>query len=75
MAYKHITDCQVNFNTADVDELTAVLDISEEVARNIVDYRNEHGPFSSLDDVRQVPGFTDESLKSIYEDCDVMFDY
>ena len=44
----------VNINTASVDELTQNLHISKKSAQAIVDYRTQHGNFSSVDTLAQV---------------------
>lgn len=47
----------VNVNTADAATIAASLDgVGESRAEAIVAYRDEHGPFSSLDDLRKVKG-------------------
>ena len=50
----------VNINTASVDELVQSLHISKKSAQTIVDYRTQHGNFSSVDSLAQVVS------KSIY---------
>jgi competence protein ComEA len=44
----------VNINTASADELRQRLHVSAKTAQNIVNYRNEHGPYSSVDQLLQV---------------------
>ena len=44
----------VNINTASVDELRQSLHISSTTAQNIVNYRSQHGPFTSIDQLLQV---------------------
>ncbi len=44
----------VNINTASVDELVQGLHISKKSAQTIVDYRTQHGNFSSVDSLAQV---------------------
>jgi competence protein ComEA len=47
---------RVNVNTARVDELAAIPGIGEERARAIVNYRDQNGPFRSVDDLLSVRG-------------------
>lgn len=47
---------QVDLNSADWPELTALPDIGEALARRIVAYRAEHGPFLSHEDLDRVYG-------------------
>jgi competence protein ComEA len=51
----------VNINTASADEMRQNLHVSSTTAQNIVNYRTQHGPFSSIDQLLQVVS------KSIYD--------
>lgn len=51
----------ININTATVDEMRQSLHVSSTTAQNIVNYRTQHGPFTSLDQLLQVVS------KSIYD--------
>ena len=44
----------ININTASVDELSQGLHISKKSAQAIVDYRTQHGDYSSVDELAQV---------------------
>jgi competence protein ComEA len=47
----------VNINTADAQTLAAALDgVGASRAKAIVEYREAHGPFRSVDDLAQVKG-------------------
>lgn len=56
---------KININTATVDELKAHPYISWSIANPIVAYRNEHGPFSKLEDLKNVMVVTDEVYNKI----------
>jgi competence protein ComEA len=47
---------KVNINTATTQELTQLKGIGTKYAERIVQYREEHGPFSSAEDIINVPG-------------------
>jgi competence protein ComEA len=47
---------KVNVNKATAAELPLVLDINEATAQAVVKYRDEHGPFKTLDDLKKAPG-------------------
>jgi competence protein ComEA len=51
----------VNVNTASADDLRQKLSISSKTAQSIVNYRQQHGPFTSVDQLLQVVS------KSIYD--------
>jgi competence protein ComEA len=46
----------ISVNKASAKELAAALDVPPTVADAIVKYRDEQGPFTSLDDLKKVPG-------------------
>jgi len=56
---------KININTATVDEMKAHPYIKFSIANPIVAYRNEHGAFSKIDDIKKVMVVTDEIYKKI----------
>ena len=55
---------QVNINTADVQTLaTELKGVGEKKAQAIIDYRNEHGAFKSIEDLSLVKGIGDKVLE------------
>lgn len=55
----------VNINTATAEDLAKVPLITPELARAIVDYRNEVGDFQVIEELLQVEGFTRQLLRRI----------
>ena len=55
----------VNLNTASRDELLAVPGIGPTKAQAILDHRAAHGPFKSVDDLKQVKGFRDKLVERL----------
>ncbi|MCA9186387.1 MAG: helix-hairpin-helix domain-containing protein [Pirellulaceae bacterium] len=55
----------VNINTADWPELTLLPDVGETLARRIVAYRQEHGPFGELAELQGVPGIGPKLVSKI----------
>lgn len=53
----------VNVNTAGADEMQTVLGVSEKEAQAIVRYRESHGAFATLDDLKKVDGLDAETLE------------
>jgi competence protein ComEA len=52
----------VNVNTATLDELEALPGIGPVLAQKIIDYRTQHGPFQSVNDLLNVSGIGDKRL-------------
>lgn len=44
----------ININTATVDQMRQVLHVSSATAQKIIDYRTQHGPYTSIDQLLQV---------------------
>jgi competence protein ComEA len=55
----------VNINTASATELEALPGIGEVLAATIVAYREEHGPFASVDQLEDVSGIGPSTLEEI----------
>lgn len=55
----------VNLNTATKDELIALPGIGPAKAQAIVDYRNQHGPFRAVEEVRRVKGIGEKLFLQI----------
>lgn len=47
---------KVNVNTAAAAQIAPVLGVTEALAEAVVNYRTQHGAFSTLEDLRKVPG-------------------
>lgn len=56
---------RVNVNTASTAELTALPGVGERTAERIVQFRNEHGAFVSIDDLVKVKGIGTKTLEKI----------
>lgn len=52
----NVSDGRVNINTASEEELTGLSGIGQKKARAIVEYRNQNGAFSSIDEIKNVNG-------------------
>ena len=59
------SSASVNLNQAGVEELTQLKGIGPKTAQKIVDYRKEHGPFKSVDDLVNVKGIGGKKLEGI----------
>ena len=62
-----LIDQPVDINVADAEQLAQLKGIGPKKAGAIVNYRQEHGSFKSLQDLEHVPGFGKKSLAKMLE--------
>lgn len=60
-----IHEVRININTASAEELETLSGIGPVKAQAIVDYRNEHGLFRTVDELINVPGIGPQTLEGI----------
>lgn len=65
LVLEHISIRKININTVKIDELKIHPYIRYTLANPIVAYRNTHGPFSSIEDLKKVMVITDEIYAKI----------
>lgn len=61
---------RIDLNTANEQDLMQIEGVSRERAKNIIEYRNQHGPFRTWDDVKKIPGF-DEKMLDLFKSSNV----
>lgn len=55
----------ININTADIEELDQLPGIGEVLAGRIIAYREEHGPFTSMEGLLEVSGIGEAKLAEL----------
>lgn len=58
-------DGKININTADVTALDTLPGVGPSTAQKIVDYRKTNGLFSSLEELKSVPGIGDSKYQNL----------
>ncbi len=58
---------QVHLNTATIEQLDELPGVGPVTAQKIVDYRDQHGAFSSVDDLDAIPGIGPARLEQLRE--------
>lgn len=61
----------VDINSATAEELESLMGIGPVLAQAIVDYRAEHGPFASVDELLEVSGIGETKLDNIRDDVTI----
>ncbi|MBN3274501.1 EEPD1 protein, partial [Polyodon spathula] len=62
---EHLAYTRININTATPAQLMSIRGITEKIAKNIVDYRQEHGTFKSIEDLVKVAYINSSFLDKI----------
>ena len=70
---EHASDTKntVNINTASISQLMTLSGIGESTAKAIISYREEQGPFSSIEDIMNVPGIKEGKYNKIKDDISI----
>ncbi len=56
---------RIQFNFSSEENLAKAPGITPEIAKSIIEYRDENGPFKKAEDLLKVPGITQEIYKEI----------
>lgn len=66
-----ITDTKISINTATLEELMSLDGIGETKAKAIIEYREENGPFTSIDELLDVSGIGEGLFANIKENITI----
>ncbi len=55
----------ININTATAEELSTLKGIGEKKAASIMEYRDNHGHFTKIEDIKNVKGIGDKIFEEI----------
>ena len=58
---------KVNLNTATLEQLKGLTGVGEKKAQKIIEYRQQHGQFKSVEELKNVNGFGEKSLATLAE--------
>lgn len=61
----------VNINTADVAAFQTIKGIGQKKAAKIIAYRDQHGPFKAVTDLKRVGGFGDKTIAKLKDQLTV----
>jgi len=70
---EEITPDKVNINTDSLEELESLPNIGPKIAKRIIEYRNTHGGFQSIEDITKVKGIGPKTFDKIKEMITVGF--
>ncbi|GHU41875.1 competence protein [Bacilli bacterium] len=62
---------KVNINTADLTELQTLSGVGAKRAQDIIDYREQNGPFKTPEDLGKVSGFGEKTIEKLKESITV----
>lgn len=65
LAVENIAVKKININTATIDELKAHPYIRYNIANGIVAYRNQHGPFGTMEDLKKIMLLSENAYQKI----------
>lgn len=62
---------KININTASLEALTELKGIGPVIAERIIEYREEHGQFETIEDLINVKGIGEKTIENIRDEITV----
>ena len=62
---------KININSATKEELKTIPGIGDVMAQKIIDYREQNGSFSSVEDLKNIDRIGDKTLEKIKDKVDI----
>ncbi|MBQ0146626.1 MAG: helix-hairpin-helix domain-containing protein [Lachnospiraceae bacterium] len=62
---------KVNINTAQIEQLKTLKGVGDSRAKDIIEFRNTHGPFEKIEDIMLVPGIKNGMFEKIKDNIEV----
>lgn len=61
----------IDINTASIDKLQEITGVGPVIAQRIIDYRDESGPFSSIEEIKNISGIGDVTFEGMKDQITV----
>ncbi|WP_100407450.1 helix-hairpin-helix domain-containing protein [Bacillus solitudinis] len=61
----------ININTADYETLQIITGVGDVIAQRIIDYRNVHGAFKSIEEIKKVSGIGDATYQKMSDEITI----
>lgn len=58
-----ISEAKININNATQEELAQLKGVGEKLAKRVIEYREQHGPFEKIEDILKVKGLGEKFLE------------
>lgn len=66
-----ILPAKININTASREELQKITGVGHIIAQHIIDYRNQNGPFRTIEDIKNVSGIGEAKFQKMKDEITV----
>lgn len=68
---EQVLELRVNINQAGRNELESLPAIGPKTAQKIIDYRNQHGPFRSKEEIKKVFGIGEKTYEKVVDKIEI----